>query len=145
MPMLLRLATKNDIPAMHRVRLAVRENKLTSSVITEADYLPAMEETGRGWVAEQAGQIVGFSVGNAQTGNIWALFIDPNHEAKGIGRQLHDVMVNYLFNECEPKLERLNLSTASGTRAEQFYRKAGWTQVGEQVKGEVFFELSMPL
>jgi GNAT superfamily N-acetyltransferase len=137
---ILRIATRNDIASMHQLRLAVRENKLTSSVITPADYLPAMEETGRGWVIEHAGQILGFSVGNTQTGNIWALFVDPNHEGKGYGRLLHDVMIDYMLNETEPRLERLNLSTAIATRAERFYRNAGWTAVGEK-SGEVFFEM----
>lgn len=48
---------------MHRVRLAVRENRLTSR-ITEEDYIPAIEETGRGWVVEVDGGVVGFAVGN---------------------------------------------------------------------------------
>ncbi len=46
----LRQADRGDIPAMHRVRLAVRENRLTFSVITEEHYIPAIEVTGRGWV-----------------------------------------------------------------------------------------------
>ena len=46
----LRQADRGDIPAMHRVRLAVRENRLTFCVITEEHYIPAIEVTGRGWV-----------------------------------------------------------------------------------------------
>ena len=43
----LRQARREDIPAMHRVRLSVQENRL-ASVVTEEDYIPAIEETGRG-------------------------------------------------------------------------------------------------
>ncbi len=46
----LRQADRGDIPAMHRVRLSVRGNRLTFSVITEEHYIPAIEVTGRGWV-----------------------------------------------------------------------------------------------
>ncbi len=49
----LRQATRADIPGMHRVRLAVRENRLTSAAITEADYIPAIEVTGRGERGEE--------------------------------------------------------------------------------------------
>ena len=92
---------------MHRVRLAVRENRLTSRS-TEEDYIPAIEETGRGWVVEVDGGVVGFAVGNAATGNVWALFVEPAHEGQGHGRRLHDAMVEWLFSR---GLERLWLST----------------------------------
>jgi len=66
----LRQAIPADIPGMHRVRMAVTENRLASSVITEADYLPAIEKTGRGWVTEVDGQVAAFAVGNKTNGNI---------------------------------------------------------------------------
>jgi hypothetical protein len=68
----LRQARRGDIPAMHRVRLAVRENRLTSSAITEQHYLPAIEETGRGWVIEVSGTVVAFAVGNVDRQHLGA-------------------------------------------------------------------------
>lgn len=42
-----REANKADIPAMHRVRLAVRENALSDPTrITESDYLAALDTLG---------------------------------------------------------------------------------------------------
>lgn len=70
MTLVARVAVRSDIPGMNRVRPAVRENRLTSSAITEKDYVPAIEETGRGWVAEENGVVLGFAVGNKTTGNI---------------------------------------------------------------------------
>ncbi len=137
----LRQARRGDIPAMHRIRLAVRENRLTSSDVTEAHYVRAVEETGRGWVVEDNGAVVGFAVGNAATGNIWALFVDPAHERRGHGRRLHDVMVAWLFS-CG--LERLWLSTLPGTRAERFYAAAGWVCVARLANGEARYELRDP-
>lgn len=137
---ILRQALRQDIPAMHRVRVAVRENRLTSSVITEAHYLPAIEATGRGWVIETGGKIVGFAVGNARTGNIWALFVDPDYEGCGYGRRLHEAMIHWLFS-C--KLKRLYLSTGPDTRAQQFYEMAGWQCKGLK-DGEMHFELFNP-
>jgi GNAT superfamily N-acetyltransferase len=138
-PIVVRVAERRDIAAMHVVRLAVRENRLVSAVIGPADYERELEITGRGWVAEVDGVIAGFAVGNARTGNIWALFVAPEHERRGLGRALHDVMVAWLF---ESGLERLHLTTAPDTRAFGFYVKAGWTPVDAVVRGEQRFELA---
>jgi glutathione S-transferase len=137
----LRQAQRGDIPGMHRVRLAVRENRLVSGV-TPADCVPAIEETGRGWVVEDDGTIVGFAVGNASDGNIWALFVDPAHEGRGHGRRLHDAMVEWLFSR---GLQRLWLSTEPGTRAQAFYEVAGWTHMGMLGNGEARYERSRPM
>ena len=58
---------------MHRIRLSVRENRLVHSRVTEADYVPAIEGSGRGWVVEAHGRIVGFGTGNAANGSITIL------------------------------------------------------------------------
>lgn len=123
---------------MHRVRLAVRENVLASPSVCEASYVPAIALPGRGWVAEGDGAIQGFAVGNSETGNIWALFVDPDFEARGIGRRLHQAMVSWLF---ERGTSRLWLSTEPGTRAQWFYEAAGWTCLGILSGGEVAYEL----
>lgn len=136
-----RRATQLDIPGMHAVRLAVRENRLTTTAVTAASYLPQMETTGRGWVVEQDGVVVAFAVGNAHTGNIWALFVHPDHERRGHGRALHDVMVAWLFAQ---GLERLHLETQPGTRAQRFYEAAGWRACGRDARGDLRFELLAP-
>lgn len=120
-----------------RIRQAVRENRLTSRVIPPEEVIHTMERLGRGWVAEEQGRIIGFAIGNAESGNIWALFIDPDHERRGHGRRLHDTMVDWLWSR---GLSRLWLTTQAGTRAEQFYGRAGWTRVGPAPHGEVLFE-----
>jgi hypothetical protein len=50
----LRLAQVADIPARQRVRRSLRENRLTSGVITDAEVRAAIETTGRGWVIDTA-------------------------------------------------------------------------------------------
>jgi GNAT superfamily N-acetyltransferase len=138
MEALLRQANRDDVAGMHRVRLAVRENRLTSNIITESSYAPAIEGSGRGWVIERESEVVAFAIGNSETGNVWALFVDPAHERQGYGRKLHDCMVNWLWNQ---GLKCLSLSTAPETRAQHFYVAAGWRDVGRTEKGEVLFEL----
>jgi GNAT superfamily N-acetyltransferase len=134
----MRQAHATDAAGMHRVRMSVVENRLTSIVLTEHDYVVALEDGSRGWVVEEEGKIVGFAVGNAKTGNIWALFVEPGHEGKGYGRQLHDTMVAWLWTQGSSQLW---LTTERDTRAERFYREAGWTCTDTVKGGELRFEL----
>jgi GNAT superfamily N-acetyltransferase len=135
---ILRPARRADISGMHRVRTAVQENRLTSRAITEVEYVLALEEWGRGWVVESDGQIVGFAIGNATNGNIWALFVDPRYEGRGYGRRLLDTVVAWLWSQ---GLKQLWLTTEPETRAHRFYEAAGWNCVGPTERGEVRFEL----
>ncbi len=79
----LRVATLHDIPAMHRVRMSMRENRLRSR-IGPTDYANAMTKPGKGWVVGTHDKGLGFAVGNRTNGNIWALCADPCHEGRGI-------------------------------------------------------------
>jgi hypothetical protein len=47
---LLRQAVRADVPGIQRVRHSVRENALTSCVITDQDVVDYLERFGRGWV-----------------------------------------------------------------------------------------------
>lgn len=151
---LVRQAVHADLPAILRIRAAVRENRLVSRVIGADEVREAIDHTGRGWVSLAPGAVgtgdgdpatgptvAGFAIGNARTGNIWALFVDPAHEAQGHGRALHDVMVAWLFAQGLP---RLHLSTDPGTRAQGFYEAAGWRRLGLLPDGEMAFELLAP-
>jgi GNAT superfamily N-acetyltransferase len=137
----LRQASRADIAAIHAVRMSVRENRLTRSVISERDYVDHLETLGRGWVIEEAGQIVAVVVGNARSGNIWGLFVHPNFERHGFGRRLLATAVEWLWSQ---GLTRLWLTTAPGTRAQGFYEAGGWTHAGVTEHGEIRFELSRP-
>lgn len=136
---LVRQALAADAAGMHRVRMSVQENRLVSMKLSERDYVVAVETSGRGWVVEVDGNIVAFAIGDATNGSIWALFVEPGQEGKGYGRQLHDIMVAWLWEQGH---DRLWLSTDSGTRAERFYSTAGWQRVGVTDGGEIRFELA---
>ena len=138
---MLRSALASDIAAIQSVRASVRENRLVSTVITDDDVRIAIEETGRGWIVEEDGTVVAFAIGNATNGNIWALFVRPEYEGRGYGRQLHDVMVDWLWSA---GLDRLWLTTDAGTRAQGFYEAAGWQLMGTTDQGELRYELRRP-
>jgi GNAT superfamily N-acetyltransferase len=135
-----REATLADIPQMHEVRIAVTENRLsTPDRITFNDYREFLVERGKGWVCEQEGEVIGFSVIDMKMLNVWALFVTPTHERKGIGRKLHDMMLAWHFAH---RTDPLWLGTSPGTRAENFYRQAGWTEAGNHGNDEIRFEMT---
>ncbi len=139
--MMLRLANRADIPGMHRVRLAVRENRLSDPArITEADYIAAMTDLGRTWVIEAEGEVVAFAAGYS-AGSVWALFVHPDHEGRGYGRTLHAAMIAWLWSLGHA---RLWLTTSPRTRAERFYLALGWQPRGTVPGGEVRLELAAP-
>ena len=137
--MLIREAQLADIPQLMAVRVSVHENKLSRpDRIPAADYLDYLTQRGKGWAAEVAGRIVGFAIVDLVDHNIWALFLHPDYEGQGIGRALHDTMLNWYFSQTQ---ETVWLGTSPGTRAEGFYRKAGWQDMGVRANGEVRFEM----
>ncbi len=137
--MLIRQALISDIPGMQIVRHLVKENVLSNpALVSDADCEDYICNRGRGWVAEEEGNLVGFAIADVLGDNIWALFVDPAFEKKGIGRKLHDTMLTWYFTQGK---ERLWLSTAPNTRAARFYEKAGWTNVGMTKGGEIRFEM----
>ncbi len=135
-----RVAVEADIPDMHRVRMGVRENVLRDpSAVRLEHYRELLAWDGHGWVVELAGRIVGFAVVDLGRENVWALFVDPAYEGHGIGRRLHDAMLDWAFDS---GATRLWLSTDPNTRAERFYVAAGWERAGSEPNGEVRFEMS---
>ncbi len=138
--MIYREALLSDIPGMSRVRLSVLENRLSNpGLVTEQDYADHLTSLGKGWVAEDAsGNVSGFAIVNLQNHSVWALFVHPDCEGTGIGKTLHDLMLDFYFSKTG---EPLHLGTAPGTRAERFYRLQGWNEVGRYDNGEVKFEM----
>ena len=138
--MKLRLATVDDIPLMHRIRMAVRENRLVHTVVGHEDYVAAITIDGRGWVVEANGAVPAFAVARHSNANVWALFVEPGFEGRGFGRALHDAMLAYFR---EQGCCRVWLTTSPATRAERFYRVAGWRFAGVMAD-EVRFEMDLP-
>jgi GNAT superfamily N-acetyltransferase len=133
-----REATSDDVFAMHEIRLSVLENVLSDpNKITPAHYRRYLGKFAKSWVFVEASQIVGFAAADAKSGNVWALFVRPGHERRGIGRHLHDEMMNWLF---ATGCDRAWLTTGRSTRAEHFYLSAGWTPVETTPTGEIVLE-----
>jgi GNAT superfamily N-acetyltransferase len=124
------------MPELWDVRYSVAEHTLTPGRISDEELRRAIEEDGRGWVAEDQSRVLGFAIG-LLTGNVWALFVRPEEEGRGIGSALHAEMLKWFSRQ---PLERLWLSTGINTRARGFYEARGWKYAGPYGSDEVRLE-----
>jgi hypothetical protein len=84
-----REATADDITQIQILRNSVKENVLSNpDLVTNEHCLEFITNRGKGWVCESDNIIVGFSIVDLKERNVWALFLNPNYERIGIGKQL---------------------------------------------------------
>jgi GNAT superfamily N-acetyltransferase len=138
--MTIREANLADIQQIQCIRNSVTENTLSDpNLVTDEDCAAFITVRGKGWVCEIEHKMVGFAIADLKENNIWALFLHPQFEKKGIGQLLHNTMLDWYFTQTK---EKVWLGTAFNTRAEKFYRKAGWKEVGTHGINEIKFEMT---
>jgi GNAT superfamily N-acetyltransferase len=135
-----REATVDDIAQIQLVRNSVKENVLLNpDLVTDEQCLDFITNRGKGWICEIDSKIIGFSIVDLKERNVWALFINPDYERNGIGKQLQKIMLDWYFKQTS---HNIWLGTDPKTRAEHFYRKSGWSEIGTHENGEIKFEMS---
>jgi GNAT superfamily N-acetyltransferase len=140
MEMIFRDAKIDDIKQIQIVRNSVNENTLSDpNLVSDDECKEFITVRGKGWVCEIGNRIVGFAIVDLKGNNIWALFLNPEFEKKGIGQQLHRIMLDWYFVQTKNKVW---LGTEFNTRAENFYRKAGWVEIGLHGTKEIKFEMT---
>ena len=136
-----RKATIKDIPLIQVVRNSVKENQLSNpSLIPNELVEEFITKRGTGFVCEIDDTIVGFSIVDFIENNVWALFLLPEYEGKGIGKKLHQLILDEYFSKTQ---KTIWLSTETNSRAELFYKKQGWKNAGfhgEEIKFEMSFK-----
>ncbi|MGV3696059.1 GNAT family N-acetyltransferase [Flavobacterium sp.] len=138
--MIFREATIADIRQIQIVRNSVTENTLSDpNLVTDEDCAIFITQRGKGWVCEIEKTVIGFAIVDLVDENIWALFLHPDFANRGIGRKLHDMMLDWYFSTGKTYVW---LGTSPQTRAEKFYTKSGWTTNGMHGKDEIKFEMT---
>lgn len=137
MPLVYREMTTADLPAVLELRVATRENAVTLEELEE-DYgitpeslAEAMATHVRGWLCEEAGQVVGFAMGDSENGEVQVVAIRPGYEARGIGKRLLATVCDWLFDAGHEEIWLLS-NPDPGVRAHGFYRRLGWRPTGEK-------------
>lgn len=140
----IRPATIDDVEALFDIRCSVRENYMSREEMVELDITPA---TVRAMIASgdycvplacHGTTPVGFAMAEIAAGYVFALFVRPTHESKGIGSTLlhlveedlrcHGILDAYLVTEANPQ-----------QRAFGFYRHHNWLDAGLLKDGQMRF------
>jgi GNAT superfamily N-acetyltransferase len=138
---MIRKATRADYPRISEIRLAVRENRLSKSKYELVERAAIwIFDNSTFWVWDEGGAIQGFSAADPRDGTIFALFVDPSYEGRGIGRALLPMACQSLRDSGHAVA---TLTTGADTRAERFYRLEGWTEIGRQDDGQIVFQKAL--
>ena len=120
-----------DVPALFVLRPKTRENVMTVAQlarlgITVETLTESLSISHKGWLCADAGEVVGFAIGDRSTGEMAVVAVLPEYEGRGIGGGLMDRVEAWLW---ESGCKRAWLTTDVDTklRAYGFYRKRGWT------------------
>jgi GNAT superfamily N-acetyltransferase len=136
-----RVAQESDIPAIFDVRTSVRQNHLSLEQLAQRGITPEsirdmLRSTSRAWVAEEDGQVVAFAMANAEEATVWAMFVRPEYEGRGIGRELMRLAEEWLFSHGCGEIW-LRTDRDPQVRANGFYQCLGWTSIGVQEDGQI--------
>jgi ribosomal protein S18 acetylase RimI-like enzyme len=120
-----------DMAAIFAVRVATWHSPRAVEEMTALGITPetvmAMLACGshRGWLCETDGRVVGFCMGNRETGEMWVIAVLKAYEGQGIGRRLLTHVEVWLW---EAGWEEIWLTTDPDdtARAVGFYRHLGW-------------------
>ncbi|MFH1312415.1 MAG: GNAT family N-acetyltransferase [Candidatus Eisenbacteria bacterium] len=128
--MVFREITDTDVPALFVVRVATRENtlfleELHNLGITEESVREMLVTSHRGWLCEDRGRVVGFTMGNRETGEMWVIAVLPEYEGRGIGAGLLTLVEEWLWSAGWDEIW-LTTDTDPALRAYGFYMKQGW-------------------
>ena len=137
---MIRRARPEDHARVTEIRNSVRENVLSDPSRVTIEMYKWFEQNPGVWVWEEDGRILGFSAADTRDGTIWALFIDPDHEGRGIGRALLAKACDVLRGAGH---RTATLGTEPASRADGFYRQAGWVALHTDKRGEQILRLDL--
>ena len=122
--------TAADIPAIFDVRVATWHNEngqqeMTRLGITPTSVETMMNSTHRGWLCESGDRVVGFAMGNIESGEMWVIAVLKQFEGHGIGKELLRLVEQWLFSGGWSEIW-LTTDVDESLRAVGFYRHLGW-------------------
>lgn len=136
-----RLALPSDIKGIFDVRTSVKENHLSREEmerrgVTEGVVTNMIEKSRCAWVAEEDGKVTGFSMILPDEACLFAAFVLPKYEGRGLGRILVGLAEQEIFKHHEVAW----LETDKNSRAAGFYRRLGWIEKGNVSESDIRLE-----
>lgn len=137
---LIRVAGEADVEALFDVRTSVVQNfqsreELAGIGVTPHTVTRMLRTTSRAWIAEEDGRAVAFSMADADEGTVFAMFVRPEYEGRGLGRALMRHAERWLF-DCGWSEIWLLTGSDPALRAVGFYLHLGWVPAGREADGQ---------
>lgn len=139
----------SDAAAVLAVRLATRENVVTMEELAEVygvtldSISRAIAADVRGWLCEEDSNVVGFSMGDKSSGEVLVVAVLPDHERRGIGGRLLNLVQRWLFSEGWEEIW-LKANPDPNVRATGFYEHFGWRAIGVMDGEDHVLKLRIP-
>lgn len=131
MSFIIRRAEESDIGEIVDICTTAKENTFNTPELPPRDLADIIKEGGS-FVCCEGRKIIG--VGLAEdNGFVFALYVRPEWDNKGIGKKLLNTMLYWIH---EKGVSQAFLVTAPGTKADKFYEKHGWVRGNINTDGE---------
>jgi GNAT superfamily N-acetyltransferase len=143
---MIRAARPADMPAMTAIRISVVENHMSIEQMAERGITAegTLAEMAAGelgaWVAEDEDGVVAFAMADRRDASLFALFTKPGCEGRGHGSALLAAAETWLG---ERGHKEAWLTTASDSRAANFYARKGWRATDEGDPGDTLFRKTL--
>ncbi|RGE37269.1 N-acetyltransferase [Comamonas testosteroni] len=115
-------------------------DELSAIGVTPEAIALAIEGGPCAWVSTIDEEVVGFAMVDLDDACLFALFVLPEHEGRGIGTRLTQTCESALFGRHPAAW----LETAAGSRAARLYRHLGWGSEVEIGGGDIRLEKQRP-
>ena len=144
----IRVATEADVESLFDIRTSVLENHQSRADLARVGVTPEtvakmLHSSSRAWIASERKQDVAFSMADASDATIFAMFVRPAFEGRGLGRILMKRAEEWLFEQGCVEIWLLTDANRD-VRANGFYRHLGWDDAGIQQDGQVKFTKTRP-
>lgn len=145
MQIVIRTATLDDIDTLFAIRTSVVQNHLSREQMTDLGITPlglaqSIREATCVWIAEVEGKPAAFSMVDLEAGEVFAMFVLPAYEGRGLGRRLMAVAEAALFEHHDTLY--LITDGRDSIRANGFYQRLGWSVVDRVDGDDVRYEKS---
>lgn len=144
----IRIASDRDIEILFDIRTSVRENhqgreELARIGVTPAAIAEMLATTSRAWIGRVDGIDAAFSMADSSRATIFAMFVRPGFEGRGLGRALMDRAESWLWKQGCGEIW-LTTGADPAIRANGFYRHLGWISRGIDPDGEIRYVKPSP-
>jgi len=142
--LIFREITVIDIPMLFYVRTNTRENRytvdeLTALGITKDSVRAKLTDSYCGWLCEVDATVVGFSMVDCATGELWVIAVLPQYEGLGIGSQLMEAAENRLWAQgCDFAWLPARVARLENRKRPAIYAKMGNCLIPREISIDFF-------